>query len=75
MRKGLRVALDEDMSQLINFYTNNPYLIPMALGLGKTPKQMYAAAAAKQILTTGKVTEEDEQFEKSEKPEKIEWCS
>ncbi len=43
-------GFDEELSQLINFYTSNPYLIPMALELGKSTRQMYAAATARQLL-------------------------
>lgn len=50
MRNIEQLGFDEEMSQLINFYTSNPYLIPMALELGKSTRQMYAAETAKQIL-------------------------
>jgi hypothetical protein len=44
-------GFDEELSQLINYYTSNPLLIPMALELGKSARHMYAAATAKQLLT------------------------
>lgn len=51
-------GFDEELSQLINFYTSNPYLIPMALELGKSTRQMYAAATAKQLLAFSAVQSE-----------------
>jgi hypothetical protein len=51
MRQNVKqLGFDEELSQLINFYTSNPLLIEMAIALGKSTKHMYAAATAKQLL-------------------------
>lgn len=56
-------GFDEELSQMINFYTSNPYLIPFALELGKSPRQMYAAATAKQLLAISEMQAEAQQTE------------
>ena len=51
MRQNVKqFGFDEELSQLINFYTSNPLLIEMAIALGKSTRHMYAAATAKQLL-------------------------
>jgi hypothetical protein len=51
MRQNIKqFGFDEELSQLINFYTSNPLLIPLAIELGKSTRHMYAAATARQLL-------------------------